>query len=178
MKKIVFIFFPLYFFIQPANAQVKDTDTYIQQLFTALQQQDEKKFIDLYPNSTQLKSILISLMKKQSGSDTSSLALGRAMLNEITDSSLYKDYIKEFREAMDSARIAGVDWSDAKFSFSQADTSKAEDTDGMMLRGVIYFTSRQKDYFISFYEVLWPKILGGWVGASIRNIGKMKYPED
>ena len=178
MKRIFLILFPFFLFFHSTNAQIKDTDTFIRQLFNSLQQQDEKKFIDLYPNANQLKSILLSMMKNESGTDTSSLQLGKAMLNEITDSSLYFEYAKEFRDAMDSSRIAGVDWNDAKFSFSQADTSKAVDIDGIMLRGIIYFSSQQKDYFISFYEVLWPKQLDGWVGVSIRNIGEMKHPED
>lgn len=117
-------------------------------------------------------------MKRQTGSDTAALQLGKAMLNEITDSSLYLDYAKDYRKAMDSAKIAGVNWADAKFMFSQVDTSVADDIEGKMLRGMIYFTSEQKDYYISFYEVLWPKVLDGWVGASIRNIGEMKHPED
>src|SRR5690606_5665958 len=161
-----------------SQAQIKNTDTFIQELFTSFQTMDEKRFIDLYPDATQLKSILFDLMKRQNGIDTAALQLGKAMLNEITDSSLYMDYAKEYRKAMDSAKVAGVNWADAKFMFFQADTSVAEDIEGKMLRGMIYFTSGQKDYFISFYEALWPKVMDGWMGASIRNIGEMKHPED
>lgn len=178
MKKIFFLIILLSFWGTNGHTQIKDTDQFIQELFISFQTMDEKRFIDLYPDAIQLKSILLDLMKRQTGGDTAALQLGKAMLNEITDSSLYLDYAKEYRKAMDSAKVAGVNWADAKFMFSQADTSVAEDINGKMLRGIIYFTSGQKDYFISFYEVLWPKVMDGWVGASIRNIGEMKHPED
>ena len=178
MKKIFFLIILLSFLGTNGHTQIKDTDKFIRELFTSFQTMDEKRFIDLYPDATQLKSILLDLMKRQTGSDTAALQLGKAMLNEITDSSLYLDYAKDYRKAMDSAKIAGVNWAEAKFMFSQVDTSVADDIEGKMLRGMIYFTSEQKDYYISFYEVLWPKVLDGWVGASIRNIGEMKHPED
>lgn len=178
MQKTFFSIAFIFFFGIHSKAQIKDTDTFIQELFNSFQTMDEKRFIDLYPDAIQLKSILFDLMQRQTGNDTAALQLGKNMLNEITDSSLYLDYAKEFRRAMDSAKVAGVNWADAKFMFSQADTSVAEDIEGKMLRGMIYFTSNKKDYFISFYEVLWPRVLEGWVGASIRNIGEMKHPED
>lgn len=178
MKKLAILLVILVFLTSNGQAQIKDTDKFIQELFTSFQTKDEKRFIDLYPDAIQLKSILFDLMKRQTGGDTAALQLGKAMLNEITDSSLSIDYVKGYHKAMDSAKVAGVDWADAKFMFSQADTSVAEDIEGKMLRGMIYFTSNKKDYFISFYEVLWPNVLDGWVGASIRNIGEMKHPED
>lgn len=178
MQKIFFSIAFIFFLCLNGQAQIKDTDKFIRELFNSFQTMDEKRFIDLYPDAIQLKTILLDLMKRQTGSDSAALQLGKAMLNEITDSSLYIDYAKEYRKAMDSAKLAGVNWADAKFMFSQADTAVAEDIEGKMLRGMIYFTSEQKDYFISFYEVLWPKVMDGWLGASIRNIGEMKHPED
>ena len=177
MKKF-FLVVLLFFLGKNGHTQIKDTDKFIQELFISFQTMDEKRFIDLFPDAIQLKTILLDLMKRQTGGDTAALQLGKAMLNEITDSSLYLDYAKEYHKAMDSAKVAGVNWADSKFMFSQADTSVADDIEGKMLRGMIYFTSGQKDYFISFYEVLWPKVMDGWMGASIRNIGEMKHPED
>lgn len=178
MQKIFFSIVFMFFCYNNGTAQIKDTDKFIGELFASFQTKDEKKFIALYPDAVQLKSILFDLMKRQNGGDSAALQLGKEMLNEITDSTLYLDYAKEYRNAMDSARVAGVNWTDAKFMFYQADTAIAEDIEGKMLRGIIYFTSEQKDYFISFYEVLWPKVMGGWMGASIRNIGEMKHPDD
>ncbi len=178
MKKLFLILTILFLSGKNVYSQINDTNKFIHELFSSFQTQDEKRFVNLYPNANQLKTVLYDIMKRQAGADTSGMHMGKAMLDEINDSALYNDYAREYRKAMDSARVAGVIWADARFAFSQADTSKAEDIDGKMLRGMIYFTSGQKDYFISFYEVLWPKVLDGWVGASIRNIGITKHPDD
>lgn len=166
-------------FFCTGHAQTRETDVFLKKVFTVLKTQDEKAFVQLYPDKEKFKKILLSMMKAQSGDDTASIARGMAMIGEITDSTLYRDFSAQYKSTMEKSRAKNLDWSNAVMSSYVADTLNSDEITGKQLKGKIFFKSGPKDYFLVFNEVIWPRDEAGWYGISIRKIGEVgKDSED
>lgn len=181
MKKLpILVLFA--FFVSSSYAQVRDTETMMREIFESIKTQDEKRFIGLFPSASEFKAILVKMMLDDPGSanlDSMQRGSVQQMLDEITDSTLAKEFVNEYRKAMRLREASSVDWSSANFVSFRGDTSSADNiSNAKAFSGHIYFNTTYKQYFISFSDVIWWPDHNAWYGVNIRAIKESSGSEN
>ncbi|MDP9230115.1 MAG: hypothetical protein M3O67_05515, partial [Bacteroidota bacterium] len=174
-KQIFFLLLFAGISYQFSCAQIKETDTFINELFSVLKQQDEKRFVKLFPDATRFKKLLLKMMNEESPLEKNDSAKQKQvedMLKEITNSSIQKQFAKVFENANEKAKNKNIDWANAKLVSYKADTTVSDFLNTKELNGIIYLNSKSKDYFILFGDVIWSNEDNGWYGVEIKKIGE------
>jgi hypothetical protein len=181
MKKIKWILLIILATIQIAgHSQASDKDEMIKKIFSAFKNKDEKAYIKLFPDVATIKDFFITLSKSDTTGEMDQMI--KASIDEMTDSSLQASLARDFRKYIKVSEQKGVAWNHAVFTSHNA-VSLTENQDGITaskLKGKLYFTSDNKEYFIKFDDIIWFESKG-WYGVEIKRIdekSKENMPDD
>lgn len=170
MKKIKWILLIVLAVIQIAgDAQVSNKDEMIKKVFSVLKNKDEEGYINLFPDAITIKAFLITLIKADTSADMN--AMITAYIDQITDSSLRVDLRKDFKKYIKKGEEKGVDWGHSVFISYNADSvmEKQDGIEAPKLTGKMYFSSRNKDFFLKFDNIIWFENKG-WYGVEINRV--------
>jgi hypothetical protein len=145
-------------------SQAKSKEEMINRLFTVLKNKDENGFVKLFPDAATMKQVLTKLIPGD-------IAAKQDYFDDISDSSLQKQFRHDFGKIIERGENKGVNWKDITLISYTADSSMMEDDEMKVasLKGKIYYNSPGKEYFLEFKEVIWfPEY--GWYGVEIRRI--------
>lgn len=172
-------------FAVPATAQVKDKDTFVKTLFTALKNEDPQAFWKLFPDFEGFKRLTKEMAT--GGDDEAGEMI--AALDQMTIEQ-YKQVFagkieEDFKESLETGTKTGIHWKTSVFQSWQEDSLTSFDREGAMgmesFRGRIFFSSGGKDFAAKFQEVIWSKTDSCWYGVTIGSIaekGKEDEPEE
>ena len=182
MKKLIALFAFIYIQVVPvvhANAQEKNKDVMVKRIFSVLKNKDEAGFVKLFPDAATTKIIFAELFKMDStnggnpDSATGKMESIESYLNEISDSSLQKEYREDFRRVIERGTVLGINWAGSELESYTMDSVLISDggLTAPKLSGKIYFKSAGRDYFILYDAVIFVSNRG-WYGVTIKRTGE------
>jgi hypothetical protein len=149
-------------------SQEKNTEIMVKRIFQTLKNKDEEGFVKLFPDVVTMKSFVQLATKGDTAGKADKM---NEYFNEMSDSSLQKEFSGIFKKSIKKGEDKGIDWSKTEWVSFTADTAIADD-DGLKttsLNGNIYFRAGAKDYFMKYDDIIWFESKG-WYGVSIRYI--------
>lgn len=197
-KRLAFVF-TVCLFAASANAQVKNADSIIHQLFTSLKNKDEKAFVTLYPNGQQMAGLMRGMMESmfkspemqqmmamdENAKNLNVDSLIDAQLAQVTkpeaQAEMQKGFAKSFQEIVEKGEKKGVNWSQAQLVSVTLDSTAEIDSEEMKMfagagvknmKGVVDFTAGGTAYQMNFDKVLYIPSEGGWFGGEFQQVIK------
>jgi hypothetical protein len=159
-------------------SQIKDKETMLKKIFETLKNDDAEGFVKLFPDITTMKSFMNDIKMKDTSRQMDEV---KDYLDDLNDSVFQQQFRRTFEKTKKKAVDKGIDLSSAQWTSFTADIDSVKDgqVKTTALKGMIYFTAGNKDYFIRYNDIIW---FGdkGWYGVSIRNIdekGKEHGPD-
>lgn len=179
-RTLAFATFIVIMFSLPAYAQEKSKEVMVKKIFSVLQQKNENAFIHLFPDAVTTREFILKLYAKDIPEGDEKKAQLDELTAAITDSMLLPKFTEAFRDIITAGEKKGIDWAKTKFISYQADSSFEEESAMSVLEGKIYFNEGDKEYFLSFNQVIWFENLG-WFGVDIDRVdekSKENEPDD
>lgn len=201
MKKLkcLVALFAICFFCTTVQAQVRNADTMVNKLFTALKNKDEASFLALYPTGKQMGNLVKGMletmfkspeMQQMMAMDEKSKNMNIDSLVDVqvsqmnkpeTQAEMQKGFARNFKEIIEKGEKKGVNWNQAQLtSYSLDSTSEMEGEEMKMfggsgiknLKGVIDFRSAGTDYQMNFDKILLIPSENGWFGGEFKQVIK------
>jgi hypothetical protein len=195
-NKIIILFLAIYFSIQPVKAQVSNQDIIIHKLFATLKAKDEKAFVALYPNPTQLGKVVRVMMEQVLKSEqmqmmmsadekSKNLNIDSLINTEVAKvnkpeavTEMEKRFGKSFQKTIEAGQNKGVNWNEAKLISYTTDTVAGANPEMEMfkasgiknLKGIIDFNVGDSAYQMSFDKIIYIPAEDGWFGGEFGQI--------
>lgn len=195
-KKFILLFV-VYFSIQSINAQVSNPDTMIHKLFASLKAKDEKAFVAMYPNASQMQTLVRAVMDATMRTEemqqmmaqnpqTKGMSLDSIINAQVASLSkpevveqMQKGFGKSFQQIIKKGEQKGVNWSHAKLTHYTFDTTAPATVKGIAalvglgyknMKGIIDFTSDDSAYQLSFDKIISIPKEDGWFGGEFQQL--------
>ena len=155
-----------------AQAQIKEADSLIRQVFIALKTNDSTAFMRLFPDYEHVRSLMLSLadgvqdtaMKRQM------VTQAQAITEDQYKSAMVVGEQNTFRRIVERGKSLGLNWSTATldhFGYAPAETPFPG---AKTLSGPMLIKDGGKDYELAFGEILWRQALNECLGMELVDI--------
>jgi hypothetical protein len=165
-----------------SHAQNKDADQLVQKLWTAIKNSDGQRYIELFPNYEQLKTLFRSSYEQIT--DTAIKATMEKEFAKLTEKKykeeMQPEMIEEFNKFLVNSRRQGIDLNGLSFdSSTYAITKKGElGMSYRTLKGTIYLKNDSAKYELPFSESIWSEPDQRWYGVMLGRIKKQGGKEE
>jgi hypothetical protein len=164
------------------HAQDAGKNEMIQSIFTALQKKDKQAYIKLFPDLVAFKRLTREVFSK--GSKDEEIPEHVKEIQQWTQAQYDSEFVasleKGFKLKIENAEKKGVDWASAVFTKWTEDDANEEDKEGTVkiIGGMIYFTSKGKEFEMGFREIIWSETDKRWYGVDLRNVREKGANDD
>lgn len=160
------------FFSVQTQAQVKDKDTMIQRIFTAVKNSDEQAYLKLFPSFTQLQALFNHMLDNMK--DSSMRMVMRQQFQQLNEET-YKQKMGEelkssFRQLIQNGKEKGINWADLSYVGSHSEEENVDEIGGKQISGTIQLKDASQEYNLYFSDVIWSEPHKAWFGAMLKGI--------
>jgi hypothetical protein len=176
MKKVAVFLLVLFFTSFSIHAQ--ELDNHMKKVVRSLKQKDEKAYLQLFPTYEQMVDFLKQVLEQTSdASDITKDSLMQVTMKGFTKEKYENDIEGKlavaFRNFLEEGETKGLNWTDIEFAGYTADTSDIEKVEGMQsATGKIFVKFNDKDYTITYSDVIWMNNQQAWFGILLNGVLK------
>lgn len=154
------------------QAQIKDKDTLVQRIFTAVRNNDEQAYLKLFPSFNQLQAIFNHMLDNMK--DSSMQKVLRQQFQQLKEEEYNRKLMEElkisFQQLMQKGREKGINWVDLTYVGSSTKEEDVDELVGRQFSGIIQLKDARQEYDLHFSDVIWSEPAKAWFGAMLNGI--------